>query len=120
LLGDVREDAASQVSCTGRAVNSGAINIMSSETSVRIVPTPPKHLCPVCGTPSYSLGGVHPQCAIQQADEPRMIRLRAAKSAAPKTKKPAQQAWQRRCPACGLESHVARKVCKCGHKFVTR
>ena len=108
------------VKCHGLAGNLEQVCTMSSEKSVLIVPPPPKHLCPVCGKPSYSLGGVHPQCAIQQADEPRMVRLRAAKAAAPKTKKPARQSWQKRCPACGLESHVARKVCQCGHNFVTR
>ena len=45
---------------------------MSSEKSVIIAPPAPKHLCPVCKTPAYSLGGIHPQCAIQQADEPRI------------------------------------------------
>jgi hypothetical protein len=49
-----------------------------------------------------------------------MIRVRAAKASAPKTKKPARHAWQKSCPACGLKSHVACKVCKCGHKFITR
>ena len=46
---------------------------MSSEKSVIIIPPPPKNLCPVCGKAAYSLGGIHPQCAIQQADEPRMF-----------------------------------------------
>ena len=27
--------------------------------------------CPVCGKPSYSREGIHPQCAVQQADAPR-------------------------------------------------
>jgi hypothetical protein len=27
--------------------------------------------CPVCGKQSYSLEGIHPQCAMQQADAPR-------------------------------------------------
>jgi hypothetical protein len=25
-------------------------------------------MCPVCGKVAYSLGGVHPQCAIKRAD----------------------------------------------------
>ncbi len=37
---------------------------MSSEKSVVILPPPPKPICPVCGKPSYSLGGVHPQCEL--------------------------------------------------------
>ena len=92
-------------------------NTMSSEKSATILPPPPKNICPVCGKPAYSLGGVHPQCAIEQADEPRILKLRAARAAEPKIKKPARQSWQKRCPKCGVESHVARKVCKCGHKF---
>jgi hypothetical protein len=35
--------------------------------------------CPVCGKRSYSLTGIHPQCAVQQADAPRQRRLAAAK-----------------------------------------
>jgi hypothetical protein len=93
---------------------------MSNEKSVVIVPPPPKHLCPVCGTPSYSLGGVHPQCAIEQADAPRILKLRATKAEPPKAKKPAKQSWKKKCPKCGAESHVTRKICPCGHKFVVR
>jgi hypothetical protein len=91
---------------------------MSSEKSVMIVPLPPKHLCPVCGKPAYSLGGVHPQCALEKADEPRILKLRAARAAEPKVKKPVRQSWQKRCPICGTESHVSRKVCKCGNTFI--
>ncbi len=90
---------------------------MCYEKSVVIVPQPAKHLCPVCGKPAYSLGGVHPQCAIQQADEPRVLKLRAARALEPKTKKPVRQSWQKKCPKCGTESHVRRKICKCGHDF---
>jgi hypothetical protein len=93
---------------------------MSSEKSVIVPPPPPKHLCPVCGTPSYSLGGVHPQCAIQQADEPRIQRLRAAKAVETKTVKPKNSQWKKRCPVCRTESHVRLQKCKCGHKFATR
>ena len=41
----------------------------------------PRRLCPVCGTVSYSRYGIHPQCAQQQADAPRLERLRAARRA---------------------------------------
>jgi hypothetical protein len=27
--------------------------------------------CPVCHEPAYSRGGIHPQCAVRQADPPR-------------------------------------------------
>jgi len=32
-------------------------------------------MCPVCGKRSYSLKGIHPQCAVQQADAPRQLLL---------------------------------------------
>jgi hypothetical protein len=32
-------------------------------------------LCPICGKASYSLKGIHPQCAVQQADAPRQLLL---------------------------------------------
>jgi hypothetical protein len=38
--------------------------------------------CPVCGQRSYSLGGIHPQCAMAQADAPRKAQLLAEKKAA--------------------------------------
>lgn len=31
--------------------------------------------CPVCGKTSYSRNGVHPQCAVRQADAPRQLLL---------------------------------------------
>lgn len=88
-----------------------------SEKSVIIAPPTPKHVCPICGKPSYSLGGVHPQCAIQQADESRMVKVRAERSAEPKVKKPVRQSWQKKCPKCERQSHVRLQVCACGHKF---
>jgi len=37
--------------------------------------------CPVCGQRSYSQGGIHPQCAVIQADAPRKTHLAAEKKA---------------------------------------
>ena len=95
---------------------------MSTEKPTLYVPppAPPKNLCPICGTPTYSLGGIHPQCAIQQADQPRVARLRAAKVAMPKPKKAVQTNWRKRCPKCGSQLHVNRKACACGHEFPAR
>ncbi len=42
-------------------------------------PEPPRKICPVCGEPSYSRVGIHPQCASVQAD---IKRVREAKEAA--------------------------------------
>jgi hypothetical protein len=43
--------------------------------------TPPSlgTVCPVCGKKSYSAHGIHPQCAVQQADAPRQAVLAAQK-----------------------------------------
>jgi hypothetical protein len=37
--------------------------------------------CPICGHSSYSPDGIHPQCAVTQADAPRQAQLLAAKKA---------------------------------------
>ncbi len=90
-----------------------------SEKSVIIVPQPPKHVCPICGKAAYSLGGIHPQCAMKQADEPRLNQLRTTKAVEAKTKKPEKprQVWKKRCPKCGTQVHARRESCSCGHKF---
>ena len=90
---------------------------MSKEQPVLIVPQRPKILCPVCGTPTYSAGGIHPQCAVHQADDSRMARLKTERAEAPKEKKPARNVWKKRCPKCGNEAHVRLGTCKCGHSF---
>lgn len=42
-----------------------------------ITANPPRKRCPVCHQTVYSLAGIHPQCAMLQADPPK-----------PKAKKP--------------------------------
>ena len=93
---------------------------MSKEEPIAIAPRRPKILCPVCGTPTYSAGGIHPQCAVHQADDSRMARLKTQRAEAPQEKKPAKNVWKKRCPKCGNESHVRLGVCKCGHSFRTK
>jgi hypothetical protein len=39
--------------------------------------------CPVCGKPSYSRGGVHPQCSMRQADALSRAAQRSAPPACP-------------------------------------
>lgn len=80
----------------------------------------PRPLCPVCGTTSYSKGGIHPQCAQQQADGRRMSRLKAAKRREPKAKTANPMAlspWHKRCPRCRAEIHIRKAKCDCGYKF---
>ena len=74
--------------------------------------------CPVCGQNSYSRDGIHPQCAVEQSDEPRKQQLAAKKKAeASKKKKPRQKSFNKKCPKCHSEVHVRRKQCDCGHPF---
>lgn len=74
--------------------------------------------CPVCGSVSYSSSGVHPQCAMQQADAERMKRLKARPKAA--TKASAEESispWQKVCPRCKSVVHIRKKICTCGCKL---
>ena len=43
--------------------------------------TPPVRgkICPICGKRAYSPAGIHPQCAVKQADAPRQLLLAAEK-----------------------------------------
>lgn len=54
---------------------------MSEKKPTPIITEPQSKMCPVCGKRSYSQEGVHPQCAVSQADEPRRIRIVAEKKA---------------------------------------
>jgi len=76
--------------------------------------------CPVCGERSYSANGIHPQCAVQQADVHREEQLKAKKkteSKKPVARKPPQTWSQKKCPRCGIEVHVRKKICDCGFGF---
>ena len=77
-------------------------------------------ICPVCGKPSYSAGGIHPQCAEKQANA-REQQLKAKKKTEAKKKPVAKklpQTWnQKKCPECGVEVHVRKKKCDCGFDF---
>ena len=75
--------------------------------------------CPVCGKASYSKNGIHPQCAVIQADMPRQKQLaedKKRKDSMPKNEKP-RQSWTKKCRNCSAEVHVRLKVCKCGSAF---
>lgn len=87
---------------------------------VAIIPQFVRNICPICGKATYSRGGIHPQCAMQKADEPRMIRLRAARRAEVKLEKPRQRSWNKKCPKCAAQIHVRREGCDCGFKFGSR
>jgi len=55
-----------------------------------------RKICPVCGKRSYSAGGIHPQCAVQQAEAPREQQHKAKAKKKPVAKKPPQKKWLRR------------------------
>jgi len=77
--------------------------------------------CPVCGKPSYSADGIHPQCAVQQADALRKQQLKAKEKTEanekPVAQKLPQTRNQKKCPKCGVGSHVRKKKCDCGYDF---
>lgn len=80
--------------------------------------------CPVCGKATYSRGGIHPQCAIVQADEGRKKQLiekrkKEAESSKASGDKSKSKRWNKKCPKCSTEVHVRLKTCACGHKFDT-
>jgi hypothetical protein len=80
----------------------------------------PLRLCVVCGQVSYSLGGVHPQCAQEQADTRRVARIKAKKKAELKDKPgglPVTRPWYKSCPKCQLQMHIRKKSCECGYRF---
>jgi hypothetical protein len=78
-------------------------------------------MCAVCGTVSYSPGGIHPQCAEELADAPRVERLKAEKKAEkPRgqgAKPNALNSWHKRCPKCRMHLHIRKLTCDCGHQF---
>jgi hypothetical protein len=54
---------------------------MSEKKPTPIIGESNSKICPVCGKRSYSLGGIHPQCSVALADEPRKKLLAAEKKA---------------------------------------
>jgi hypothetical protein len=81
----------------------------------------PRRLCSICGKATYSLGGIHPQCAQEQTDVPRVKDLKAAKKAENLKEKRASRdelsPWQKLCPKCRTHLHVRKLTCDCGHRF---
>ncbi|HUG93396.1 MAG TPA: hypothetical protein VML55_21335 [Planctomycetaceae bacterium] len=84
-------------------------------------PATSRRLCPVCGTVSYSRHGIHPQCAQQQADAPRVEQLRVARKAEEvaraASRTPSSHPWQKRCPKCNAQMPNRKMTCDCGHNF---
>ena len=93
---------------------------MSILKPVPIVPQVVRKLCPYCGKASYSRDGIHPQCALAQADDRRSAVLRERRKQAEKVEKPARRIYSKKCPGCGTQVHVRLATCECGHTFATR
>lgn len=89
---------------------------MSEKKPTPLVSQPNGTVCPVCGNRSYSQEGIHPQCAVRQADAVRTEALKIARKLETADVKPSS--WQvRKCPKCAKELHIRRKACDCGHVF---
>jgi hypothetical protein len=80
----------------------------------------PVRICAVCGQVSYSQGGIHPQCAQEQADAGRVARIKAENKAELKDKPNGllvSKPWCKACPKCQLQMHVRKRTCECGYRF---
>ncbi len=94
-------------------------HVMSEKKPVPIFAEGNIKFCPVCRKRSYSRDGVHPQCAVIQADASRTEQLQAErKKQSPKKNNSTQRTWaQKTCPKCNVQLHARRKVCDCGFNF---
>ncbi len=77
-----------------------------------------KH-CPVCEKVSYSAAGIHPQCAMDQADAKRIQEVKPLSKSPKKTltKDADAKPWQKTCPNCKEFMHIRKKLCDCGYAF---
>ena len=80
--------------------------------------------CPVCGEPSFSAAGVHPQCSAKKADAERSLKLKkerlAGEAKKAENKSTGPTSWQKACPNCKAILHVRKSRCECGHQFTTK
>lgn len=85
---------------------------MSEKKPAAFPPLRERPNCPVCGKVSYSLGGMHPQCAVVRADASLQASRKAKKEvAAPRG------GFTKRCRGCGRTVPARRMVCDCGRSF---
>ena len=88
---------------------------MSEKKPIVMQSTRARGNCPVCGQPSYSATGMHPQCGVAQADALTLDDRRAAAMAG----KAKRKSWRKICPKCKHEIPARRLVCDCGHSYST-
>lgn len=75
----------------------------------------------MCGHPSYSAAGIHPQCVQSSSESRRLLRapvLLSASADKPQPLKKAGGSWYRPCIRCGKLIHVRRLSCDCGLSVV--
>lgn len=89
--------------------------MQNSKKPLPLMATPPREACPVCHKPTYSVGGVHPQCAVARENaQEQAIRRAALPPPAPRP----EPAWMKACKSCGKMIHSRRMSCDCGYVFI--
>ena len=94
--------------------NRGHVSILKPEP---IIAPAIREACPICGKPSYSRDGIHPQCAVSRSDAKRTEQIKAKRKLEPKAVKPPRHALSKKCPMCGAIVHIRIKSCQCGNEF---
>lgn len=92
------------------------VNAMSEKKPIVVRDARVPGDCPVCGKPSYSSTGMHPQCGLAQADA---VSREDRKKTATKLIKAKKKSWSKPCPKCKREIPARRVVCDCGHTFAS-
>lgn len=87
---------------------------MSEHKPIPFRPPTKSRACPVCGKASYSASGMHPQCAVAQADALTKADRKAAEAAHDKERR---TAFSKPCPKCKRAMPARRYTCDCGHSF---
>ena len=88
---------------------------MSEKKPALVAPRRALPNCPVCGKVSYSVTGMHPQCAVVRADAALRARQKVKKVPAP-----ARSPFTKICPKCSRTVPARRMVCDCGRSFDQR
>jgi hypothetical protein len=58
------------------------MSFMSEKKPIPVATGPSPKICPVCGTPSYSSDGIHPQCSVSLEDKLLNQRMKDEQQAA--------------------------------------
>jgi hypothetical protein len=77
----------------------------------------PGRVCPVCGKASYSVTGIHPQCAMAREAAAQHALTKSATAVAV-DKPPASRSWWKQCPRCRRKLAPRRAVCDCGYSLL--